>query len=193
MNTTAKRVGRAATARLLPTWSLALVLAALAVGCSGTQTPETQVSDTKTKAEVLARIAADPDTNPFEIEVEVNEGVVHLTGLVDEPADRDEAERLAASATGVVRVVNDIEIGEQTPLERLDDATVTARVKAKLAASSQLNPFDVQVNTVAGEVSLTGRVHTDAEKVEAERLARETDGVVRVTNLLEVGDQTPQR
>lgn len=163
---------------------------ALWVACSSTQPPETQLDDTKMKAEVLARIAADPDTNPFEIEVEVNEGVVHLTGFVDEASDREEAERLAASASGVVRVVNDIKVGQQTLGERVDDATVTARVKAKLAASSQLNPFDIQVNTVDGEVSLTGRVATEAEKVEAERLARETGGVRRVRNLLEVGDLT---
>ena len=166
---------------------LAVAVAALA-GCSSTQPPDTQLADTKIKAEVLAKIAADPDTNPFEIEVEVNEGVVHLTGVVDEPADSDEAYRLAVSANGVTRVINDIRVGTQTPIERLDDGAITAKVKAKIAASSQLNPFDVQVNTVEGEVSLTGRVATQAEKDEAERLARETGGVVRVRNLLEVGE-----
>jgi hyperosmotically inducible periplasmic protein len=165
----------------------ALALVAL-VGCSSTQPPATQLDDTKIKAEVMARIAADPDTNPFEIEVAVNEGVVHLTGVVDEPGDREEAARLAASASGVVRVVNDIKVGDQTLGERVDDGMITARVKAKIAASSQLNPFDVQVNTVDGEVSLTGRVHSQADKDEAERLARETDGVRAVRNLLEVGD-----
>ena len=177
------------TTRFAPLLGGALA-AALFAACSSTQPPETQLDDTKIKAEVLARIAADPDTNPFEIEVEVNEGVVHLTGVVDEAGDRAEAERLAASASGVVRVINDIKVGEQTVGERVDDATITARVKAKLAASSQLNPFDIQDNTVEGEVSLTGRVATEAERTEAERLARETDGVRRVRNLVEVGDLT---
>lgn len=161
----------------------------LALGaCSSTQPAAVQAADARIKAEVAARIVADPDTNPFEIEVEVNEGVVHLTGLVDDPGDREEAERLARGADGVRQVVNDIRVGEQTPLERLDDATITARVKAKLAADPQLNPFDVQVNTVDGEVNLTGRVATAAEKAEAERLARDTAGVRAVRNLLAVGD-----
>jgi osmotically-inducible protein OsmY len=160
------------------------------VGCSTTQPPRTQLADTKTKAEVLARIAADSDTNPFEVEVEVNEGVVHLTGFVETALAREEAERLAAESVGVVRVINDLRVGDQTAVEQLDDATITARVKAKIAASAQLNPFDVQVNTVDGEVSLTGRVPSQADRDEAERLARETEGVRRVRNLLEVGDLT---
>ncbi len=169
---------------------LTVALAAVLAGCSSTQPVETQVDDTKTKAEVMAKIAADADTNPFEIEVEVNEGVVHLTGMVEEAADREEAERLAATASGVREVVNDIQIGDQSAGERIDDGAITAKVKAKIAASAQLNPFDIQVNTVDGEVSLTGRVGSQAEKDEAERLARETDGVRRVRNLLEVGDLT---
>jgi hyperosmotically inducible protein len=114
--------------------------------------------------------------------------VVHLTGVVDTDAERQEAARIAGSIAGVRQVVNDIRLGEQTAGEKLDDATITARVKAKIAASSRLNPFDIQVNTVQGEVSLTGRVHDGTEKDEAERLARETEGVSGVRNLLEVGD-----
>ena len=101
------------------------------------------------------------------------------------------AGRIARSVEGVREVVNDISVGStQTLGEKVDDASVTARVKAKLAASSQLNPFNIQVNTVDGVVSLTGRVNDRAEKDEAERLARETEGVRRVRNLLEVGDLT---
>jgi osmotically-inducible protein OsmY len=169
----------------------ALLVAALLGACSTTQPPSVQIDDARIHTELTARLAADDDTSPASIDINVNEGVVHLTGAVDSAVARDEAERIARSLEGVREVVNDISVGgEQTLGEKVDDAAVTARVKAKIAASSQLNPFNIQVNTVDGVVSLTGRVHSAAEKAEAERLARETEGVRRVRNLLEVGDLT---
>ena len=172
--------------RCVLTLAAGLALVATA-GCSGTNRDDPALVDTKTQAEVLARLAADTDTNPFDIAVAVAQGVVTLTGTVDDAADRDEAERLAGASTGVVRVVNEIVVGTTEPVVRLDDGAVTATVKAKLAASSQLNPYDIQVATADGAVSLSGQVATEAEKAEAERLARETDGVVRVHNFLTVG------
>lgn len=168
-----------------------LLLAALLAACSSTQPPSVQIDDARIHTELTARLAADDDTSPASIDINVNEGVVHLTGAVDSATARAEAERIARSLEGVREVVNDIRVGgEQSLGEKVDDAAITLRVKAKIAASSQLNPFNIQVNTVDGVVSLTGRVHSAAEKAEAERLARETEGVRSVRNHLEVGDLT---
>lgn len=171
--------------------AVAVLLATTVGACSTTQPPSVQIDDARIHTELTARLASDDDTSPASIDINVNEGVVHLTGAVDNATARDEAVRIARSVEGVREVVNNISVGsEQTLGEKVDDASVTARVKAKLAASSQLNPFNIQVNTVDGVVSLTGRVNDQAEKDEAERLARETEGVRRVRNLLEVGDLT---
>jgi len=169
----------------------ALLLATAVGACSTTQPPSVQIDDARIHTELTARLASDDDTSPASIDINVSEGVVHLTGAVETTAARDEAGRIARSVEGVREVINNISVGsEQTLGEKVDDASVTARVKAKLAASSQLNPFNIQVNTVDGVVSLTGRVNDQTEKAEAERLARETEGVRRVRNLLEVGDLT---
>jgi hypothetical protein len=72
------------------------------------------------------------------------------------------------------------------PQPVLDDVTITARVSAKLAANAELNPFDLVVATAEGVVSLRGRVETERQKAEAERIARETSGVRAVRNLVEV-------
>jgi osmotically-inducible protein OsmY len=71
---------------------------------------------------------------------------------------------------------------------QLDDAEITARIKAKLAADGDINPFSVEVTTHQGVVTLEGRVKKDESKIKAERYASETDGVVRVINLVKVGD-----
>jgi len=67
------------------------------------------------------------------------------------------------------------------------DAELTATVKTKLAADPEINPFQIDVDTVDGKVTLTGKVPSEGDRDEAERLARDTEGVVDVVNNLEVG------
>ena len=83
---------------------------------------------------------------------------------------------LGASACSSTRSV-----GEQT-----SDAAISAKVKTKLAADPQINPFDIDVDTVSGVVTLTGEVERMVAKIEAEQLARDTDGVYRVVNRIRV-------
>ena len=73
---------------------------------------------------------------------------------------------------------------------QVDDAAITAAVKAKLAADGDINPFNIDVDTNEGVVTLQGRVEKEEARTKAEQLARETDGVRRVVNLVKVGDQS---
>jgi osmotically-inducible protein OsmY len=77
-----------------------------------------------------------------------------------------------------------------TPGTQVDDAAITASVKAKLAADGDINPFNIDVDTNEGVVTLQGRVEKEEARTKAEQLARETDGVRRVINLVKVGDQS---
>jgi hyperosmotically inducible protein len=169
---------------------LAVLLAAVLGACSSTQPLDRQAEDAALETEIKARVAADPELNPFEIAVDVDEGVVRLHGMVDDAGDREKAGDLARRVDGVVRVVNEITYGEESVSDRLDDGALTARVKARLAADPEVNPMNVDVDTENGVVTLSGRVETAEERDRAERLARETEGVASVRNLLEVGDLT---
>lgn len=75
----------------------------------------------------------------------------------------------------------------KTPGTQVDDAAITAAVKAKLAADGDINPFNIDVDTNEGVVTLQGRVEKEEARSKAEELARETDGVKRVINLVKVG------
>lgn len=77
----------------------------------------------------------------------------------------------------------------RTPGTQIDDAAITAAVKAKLAADGDINPFNIDVDTNEGVVTLQGRVAKEEARTKAEQLARETDGVKRVVNLVKVGDR----
>jgi osmotically-inducible protein OsmY len=69
---------------------------------------------------------------------------------------------------------------------QIDDAAIVAKVKAKLAADGDINPFNIDVDTNLGEVVLQGVVKKEDTRRKAEQYARGTDGVKRVRNLIKV-------
>lgn len=75
--------------------------------------------------------------------------------------------------------------------EVLSDAAISTKVKAKLLADPEINPFQIDVDTVDGIVTLNGKVASQSIKAQAEKLAEETEGVVDVNNVMQVAGQTP--
>lgn len=67
-----------------------------------------------------------------------------------------------------------------------DDATITANVKAKIAADSPALANAVTVRTAEGMVTLTGAVDSEAVKAKVEQAAKSAEGVKSVTNNLTV-------
>jgi osmotically-inducible protein OsmY len=70
--------------------------------------------------------------------------------------------------------------------QNIDDATITAQVKAKLAAEKASNLTRVSVATADGTVSLSGIVPTPADRARAEEITRQVKGVRAVINGLQV-------
>lgn len=93
---------------------LTLVMALGLVACSSTRTPGTQVDDSAITAAVKGKLATDGDINPFNIDVDTNEGVVTLQGRVEKSEARSKAEQLARETDGVSRVINLIKVGDQS-------------------------------------------------------------------------------
>jgi hyperosmotically inducible protein len=62
------------------------------------------------------------------------------------------------------------------------DTTINTAVKNKLAADPTTSAAKIDVDTSNGVVTLSGKVPTAAEKSEAERIARNTQGVRQVVN-----------
>jgi hyperosmotically inducible protein len=68
----------------------------------------------------------------------------------------------------------------------VDDATITASVKSKLAAEKVATLTKVDVDTNKGTVYLTGNVENAAIKARATEVARQVDGVREVVNNLKL-------
>ena len=68
----------------------------------------------------------------------------------------------------------------------LADGSLTAKIKSKMALDDTIRAAEIDVDTVGGAVTLSGRVRTEAERTRAVQLARETAGVTSVTDRLVV-------
>ena len=108
----------------------------------------------------------------------------------------DQAEAAAAEAAETLDRAGAAAERGMERLEReagpvLDDASITAKVKAKLAADPEANAFGIDVDTTNRVVTLRGKVRSDAISEEAHKLARNTSGVRAVVNRLVVEDPAP--
>lgn len=79
----------------------------------------------------------------------------------------------------------------RTAGENVDDASVTAAVKARLVKDDASNLTRVDVDTTRGVVYLNGVVDSSSEKARAEALAERVNGVQRVVNNLQVAARQP--
>jgi hyperosmotically inducible periplasmic protein len=96
----------------MPTWSrrAALTAAALALAAmAGCATVDPQ-DDLRVEAEVKARLAARRDANLTRVGVTSRRGIVRLTGAVESPDQRAQAEQIARSVPGVQRVINSLDL-----------------------------------------------------------------------------------
>jgi len=66
----------------------------------------------------------------------------------------------------------------------LNDGSLTAKIKSKMALDDTVRAAAINVDTVGGVVTLSGSVRSEAERVRAVQLARETEGVTSVTERL---------
>lgn len=122
----------------------------------------------------LAGTASRPGTG---VGVSVKNGVVTLTGIVDDQTRRELAGLLAASVPGVTRVDNQLVL--LPAAER--DAALAERVRDALSRA----PIDLQqvnVDVSEGVVRLTGLVNSDYAREEAWMIAWGVPGVEAVQN-----------
>lgn len=69
---------------------------------------------------------------------------------------------------------------------KIEDTTITARVKAALLADPDVSGQKVTVETVDGVVQLSGFVGSEAMAARAADIARRTDGVREVQNKVSI-------
>ena len=79
----------------------------------------------------------------------------------------------------------------KTAGQTLNDASISTAVQTKLTSDRLANFPRIDVDTERGVVSLNGIVETAAQRAQAERLAHQVMGVVKVNNNLQIQNRPP--
>lgn len=184
---------------------------------TATQTPaqtqpatSPQQDDASLTTAVQAKYYGDDDVRGHDIRVVSENGVVTLNGTIESEAARQRAVSLAREVPGVTRVEDQLRVqtanaesGTATPApaegatgtagrdETVTPAWITTKIQAQYFVSAEVKPWNVDVTTGNnGVVTLAGEVETAADKAEAVRIARTTEGVTRVEDRLRIKGET---
>lgn len=172
--------------------------------------PQTRLTDSDLKNRIENQLKSDADLRRANLSVEVDakQDWVTLSGTVGTGALRIRAIEMARAAYPGLTIDDKIEVkptmvkrSEYTPemardeVERaagrnetvggsLDDAWIHAKILAQLVAAKGTRERLINVDVEGRVVTLRGTVETVEQKRQAQRIARQTQGVSRVNNLL---------
>jgi hyperosmotically inducible periplasmic protein len=155
---------------------------------SASTTAGTQLNDTLVTTKVKTALLADSDIKGLDVKVETRDGVVQLSGFVDNQTQIDRAIAATRNVEGVRGVENNIGLkSESTTVGgKAEDSMITAKVKAGLLADSDVKSFDIAVVTHQGEVQLSGFVDNQDQIDQAIAIANKVSGVTQVDNEMSI-------
>lgn len=146
--------------------------------------PRDAVDDADLARAINEALERNPLVPHERITVTVRDGWVTLEGEVDYGFEREEAERTVRQIPGVVSVVDLITVKPVPDDDAAREIAHTIKRAFVLAAEDDADRIDVKV--AGGHVTLTGRVRSTFERMEAERAAWRAPGVIAVENRIMV-------
>ena len=126
----------------------------------------------------------------FNVDVEVSQGRVLLTGTVDNIDLRIEATRIAWGVKGVQTVINEIQISESDSiLNFADDLVISTKVMAKIMLDEDVNSLNYNIETVNKIVYIIGISGSINEKQKVIDLPKEVFGVEEVVDYITINSE----
>ncbi|MCF7989595.1 MAG: BON domain-containing protein [Thiohalocapsa sp.] len=139
------------------------------------------------------RLAWDKELAPFDLEAEVDNAIVTLSGSVATIPQSHRARRIADEARGSGGVVNatyvDPALAVTADTPRPEDATLKQRIGEILAGDADVDAGQVEIRVEGGRVTLAGQVGDAEQKARAARIVRSLYGVGLVDNELAIARQ----
>jgi osmotically-inducible protein OsmY len=147
-------------------------------------------SDSQIHHDVLEELKWDSRVDETEVGVQVNGGVVTLTGTVTSWAKRVAAQEAARRVIGVLDVANDTKVNVPGGLARTD--TEIAQAVRQTLEWDVFVPNEKITSTVTdGWVTLEGPIESWSQRDAAERAVRNLSGVKMVVNKIIVKPAQP--
>ncbi len=129
----------------------------------------------------------------FNVDVEVNEGRVLLTGTVETSDIRIEATKLAWGISDVVTVINEIQISDnENILDYADDLVITTKINAKLLINKEINNLNYNIDTVNKIVYVIGIAQNKNELANVIDIINDVYGVKEVINYVRLKEDPIQ-
>lgn len=159
----------------MKTWISAAALVMALGACTGTQQKQVQdgaqslasaapagAKDAYLTAAVGTKLAAIDVDSTTSVHIAVDNGTVTLTGQARSAQEQAQFVAAAQSVDGVATVNNRLTVDPHLRgvRETTDDAALTTKVTAAIAAQAGINVFHVVASARAGTVTITGTVPT---------------------------------
>lgn len=145
------------------------------------------IDDATASNQVKLRLLAADRVAFAEVDVEVANRNLLLSGATPTAEHRQAAETIARSVGIIDNVYNEIFVGPRSGFVRsAQDELITAHIRARLAGSPSVRSVNVNIETFHGNVYLMGTARTDAELRRAAEIASVVPGVRRVVSFMQV-------
>jgi osmotically-inducible protein OsmY len=140
-------------------------------------------ADADLRERVESQLDWEPQVTSTKIGVAVSDGVVTVTGFVDDYAEKMAAERVVKRTYGVKAVANDIQV---KPLLKITDSEIAAKAVMALQSRVDVPGDQIKVMVKEGWITLEGNVDWYYQKKAAELAVKYLLGVKGVTNVIDV-------
>ncbi len=144
--------------------------------------------DVQIAAQVKTNLVASDKVSANDVNVEVDKGVVQLSGFVATEDERIEAGKVAADIIGVTSVSNKLIVraSDRSMGTVMGDQMIETKVNAALMSDQGTDAGDIDEEVRDGVVQLSGFVSSDVEKERAGEIAKGVKGVTDVHNSLDL-------
>lgn len=149
----------------------------------------TALDDATASSEIKTKLIRADRKKYGEVDVEVANGLVLLSGRVNSQEDKIFAERTAWSSSRAKDVANEIKVeGPNSFMTGLSDSIITSRVRSSLVGSRTVRSVNFNIETYDGIVYLMGIARTEKELKHAAEKASVVPGVKEVVSYVRLAD-----
>jgi osmotically-inducible protein OsmY len=152
------------------------------------------------EGQLATALSLNEHLSDFTITAKVDQATATLTGTVASNIDKELANNIATGMKYIEQVNNQLTVDSALSehhassegrnfSEYMTDISTTAALKTELLASSNLNGLSINIDTYLNEVTLTGKVDSEAQRTLAESMALKHPNIESVDNQLTLEPQ----